>query len=58
MWRPWRASTGSRTALGRSSEVAERKWFGQMSEVAPNQKMLMPVSRRPLSGIAWGMTTS
>ena len=58
MWRPSSAVTASRAGRGTSSVEADTKWLGQMSDVAPNQKMLIPVSSLPLSGMPWGMTTS
>ena len=38
--------------------VAERKWFGTIPSVSPNQSTERPVRTLPLSGIAVGWTTS
>ena len=61
-------STGSissrftRSARPRDSSgtpsVVERKWFGTIPSVSPNQRTDSPVSTLPLSGIVFGWTTS
>ena len=58
MARPASHSRSSAEDSGNLATSAVSRWLATMCDVRSNQKRDRPVRTRPLSGIAWGRTTS